>query len=66
MSGIIDGLAGFGSVIGQISIGLVKDHYGWGPTFTMLTVTTGFSSLPAFVFMAREYKEWKQKKLERQ
>lgn len=56
VSGIIDGIAGFGSILGQILIGVVKDSAGWRPTFLMLTIATGLSGLPAFFFMLKEYR----------
>ena len=59
VSGIIDGIAGFGSILGQILIGVVKQHSGWRPTFLMLTIATAMSGVPASVFAVREYREWK-------
>eukprot|EP00347_Sterkiella_histriomuscorum_P013119 403365944 len=64
VSGIIDGIAGFGSILGQILIGIVKDASGWRATFAMLTVATGLSCVPSAWFIVREYKEWKEKKAE--
>ena len=64
VSGIIDGFAGFGSILGQILIGTVKDAAGWRVTFLMLTIATGMSGLPAVFFVIREYREWKEKKME--
>ena len=59
VSGIIDGIAGFGSILGQLLIGVVKAHAGWRPTFLMLTIATAFSGIPATFFAIREYKQWK-------
>lgn len=59
VSGIIDGIAGFGSILGQILIGIVKGKAGWRPTFLMLTVATAMSAIPAVFFAIREYREWK-------
>jgi sugar phosphate permease len=59
VSGIIDGIAGFGSIMGQILIGVVKRAAEWRATFLMLTVATALSGVPAGVFAYREYKEWK-------
>lgn len=63
VSGIIDGVAGFGSVLGQILIGVIKDSAGWRATFLMLTIVTGLSGVPAFFFMRNELKEWRKKRL---
>jgi sugar phosphate permease len=54
VSGIIDGIAGFGSILGQILIGVVKDAYGWRNTFVMLTVASLLSGVPAILFTVRE------------
>ena len=64
VSGIIDGIAGFGSIMGQILIGVVKRAAEWRATFLMLTVATALSGVPAGVFAYREYKEWKAQKEE--
>jgi len=58
VSGIIDGIAGFGSILGQILIGEVKQAAGWRATFLMLTLATALSGVPAGVFAYREYKAW--------
>jgi len=63
VSGIIDGVAGFGSILGQILIGTVKDAAGWRVTFLMLTVATGLSGVPAVFFVIREIREWKNKRM---
>ena len=62
VSGIIDGIAGFGSILGQILIGIVEQAAGWRNTFLMLTVATAMSGIPATVFAVREYREWKAAK----
>ena len=62
VSGIIDGIAGFGSILGQILIGVVKSKAGWRPTFLMLTIATAMSAIPAIFFAIREYKIWKENK----
>jgi sugar phosphate permease len=59
VSGIIDGIAGFGSILGQLLIGVVVSDAGWRPTFLMLTVATGMSGIPAVFFAIREYREYK-------
>ena len=59
VSGIIDGIAGFGSILGQILIGVVKERAGWRNTFLMLTIVTVMSAVPASFFAVREYREWK-------
>jgi sugar phosphate permease len=59
VSGIIDGIAGFGSILGQILIGVVRDKAGWRPTFLMLSIVTAMSAIPATFFAVKEYREWK-------
>jgi sugar phosphate permease len=66
VSGIIDGIAGFGSIVGQLLIGVFEKHLGWRPTFLMLTIATSFSAIPALFFMIKEYREWKSSKKARQ
>ena len=63
VSGLIDGIAGFVSILSQILIGVVNYSAEWRSTFLMLTVAAGRSGLPALFFMLREYKEWKAKRL---
>jgi OPA family glycerol-3-phosphate transporter-like MFS transporter 1/2 len=62
VSGIIDGIAGFGSILGQLMIGVVVHKAGWRPTFVMLAGATALSGVPAGVFAVREYREWRAKR----
>lgn len=64
VSGIIDGFAGFGSVIGQVSIGQVESVYGWKATFSMLTIVSFLSTLPASFFVFDEFRHWRLRKQE--
>lgn len=65
VSGIIDGIAGFGSVLGQVLIGPVVDSAGWRVTFTMLTIATGMSALPALSFVLKDIRKWREERYRR-
>ena len=54
-SGMIDGFASLGSVVGQLIIAKFKGWYGWEGTMLVLAVFTGISGLPTLTYIKFEY-----------
>ena len=61
-SGMIDGFASIGSVLGQIIIVAIKEKHGWIGTFNALTIFVAISGIPTLFFMRFEYNEYKNRK----
>jgi len=62
ISGVIDGIASFGSAIGMLLIGEMKKAYGWSSTFLMMSICIFLSGIPALYFLVREVQEWRMKR----
>ena len=58
-SGIIDGFAGIGGVLGQLIIAALKSWKGWRGTYYALAVFTGMSAIPALTFIKFEISQWR-------
>jgi len=58
ISGICDGIAGFGSILGQILLGPVEKQWGWPMCFAMFSlaaISACFPTLPFTVCEIRNY-----------
>ena len=61
-SGMIDGFASVGSVLGQVIIAVIKKNDGWHATFTALTIFTAVSGIPTLFFIRFEYRQYRLRK----
>ena len=66
ISGIVDGVGGMGSIIGQLLIGPVQDWKGWSAGFAMFALSSYLASIPSIRFTYEEYQQFKAKKSIRQ
>jgi sugar phosphate permease len=50
ISGVSDGVAGFGSILGQLLTGPVESNYGWKAAFAMFSLAAILACLPALPY----------------
>ena len=62
ISGMSDGIAGFGSILGQIMLGPVENAYGWEVSFSMFSVAAIAACFPTIPFMFGEIRRFFKKK----
>lgn len=58
ISGINDGLAGFGSIAGQLLVSPVDDWRGWHAAFWMFSIAAMIACFPALPYTIGELKSW--------
>ena len=58
ISGICDGIAGFGSILGQILLGPIESKWGWTVCFTMFSVSSIAACLPTMPFTYCEIRNY--------
>ena len=56
ISGICDGIAGFGSILGQILLGPVESSFGWTASFLMFSAAAIAACFPTLPYMIGEVK----------
>ena len=62
ISGIVDGVAGSGSIIGQLLIGPVEAWKGWVAGFTMFAIASVLATIPPIPFTINEIVTYKRKR----
>ena len=62
ISGICDGVAGFGSILGQLLLGPVQKKWGWGVSFAMFSVSAIAAVFPTLPYMYGEVRSFCQKR----
>ena len=62
ISGICDGVAGFGSILGQLLLGPVQDNAGWTASFSMFSIAAICACLPTIPYTIGEVKAHLAKK----
>ena len=66
ISGIADGTAGIGSILGQLLVSPVKQWKGWSADFAMFSLAAIIAGIPTLPFMVREIRLFiRQKKKEK-
>lgn len=58
ISGICDGIAGFGSILGQLLVGPVDNWIGWTGAFGMFSIASIIAIFPALPFTLKEIRKW--------
>lgn len=58
ISGICDGIAGFGSILGQLLLGPVNNWKGWTGAFAMFSLASIIACFPALPFTIGEIRKW--------
>lgn len=58
ISGIADGVAGVGSIAGQLMLSPVYNWLGWHGTFWMFSIAAMIACLPALPFTIGEIRSW--------
>lgn len=58
ISGIADGIAGFGSIAGQLLVGPVNSWKGWHGSFWMFSLAAIIACFPAVPFTIGELRNW--------
>lgn len=58
ISGINDGIAGFGSILGQLLLGPVYNLYSWSGVISMFTGAAIIAIFPTIPYMLREIKQF--------
>ena len=58
ISGIVDGVAGLGSILGQLLLGPVEGKWGWSASFAMFSVSAVAACLPTLPFTFTEVKNY--------
>lgn len=58
ISGICDGIAGFGSILGQLLLGPVEAQWGWTMCFAMFSVSSIAACLPTIPFTFSEVRKF--------
>ena len=58
ISGICDGIAGFGSILGQILLGPVERHWGWPMCFAMFSLAAISACFPTLPFTYCEIRNY--------
>ena len=67
ISGIADGTAGIGSILGQLLVGPVKEWKGWSADFAMFSVAAIIAGIPTLSYMVTEIRQFiRQKKKEKE
>ena len=56
LSGINDGIAGFGSILGQLLLGPIDNIYGWSGVLSMFTGAALIACLPTIPYVCKEIK----------
>ena len=56
ISGICDGVAGFGSILGQLLLGPVQAQWGWPMAFTMFSASAIAACFPTLCYVVTEVK----------
>ena len=56
ISGICDGVAGFGSILGQLLLGPVQSHWGWPMAFAMFSASAIAACFPTLCYVVSEVK----------
>ena len=56
ISGICDGVAGFGSILGQLLLGPVEEHSGWSMAFAMFSAAAIAAIFPTLCYVVEEIK----------
>lgn len=64
ISGINDGVAGFGSILGQLLLGPIDTLYGWSGVLTMFTGAALVACFPTIPYVIREIKTYSKLKAE--
>jgi sugar phosphate permease len=58
ISGICDGIAGFGSIAGQLLVPPVDHWTGWTGVFAMFSLASIIACFPALPFTVRDIRSW--------
>mmetsp|Transcript_26887 Transcript_26887/g.40980 ORF Transcript_26887/g.40980 Transcript_26887/m.40980 type:complete len:152 (-) Transcript_26887:111-566(-) len=66
LTGIIHGVASFGSVFGQLILGDLESWTGWNGVFYTLAGFTFIGGLPAISYLVFEIKQWKKQHVDRE
>ena len=62
ISGICDGVAGFGGILASLVLGPVQDSAGWTASFTMFSAAAICSCLPTIPYTVTELKAFCSKR----
>jgi sugar phosphate permease len=54
ISGVSDGVAGFGSIAGQVLLGPVQENFGWKSCFAMYSLAAILACFPALPYTIKE------------
>jgi len=58
ISGVSDGIAGFGSILGQLLTGPIETNYGWKAAFAMFSLAAILACVPALPFTFKEIRNY--------
>lgn len=63
LSGINDGVAGFGSILGQLIVGPIDSAAGWTGVLSMFTLAAFIACFPTIPYLIREIKQYRDRDL---